>query len=56
MSSSRLKVQTFEITYKMTEKNKTPENQAQCAIQNVVCSIYALRFNEPDSNGNVIFE
>jgi hypothetical protein len=38
----------------MTEKNKTPENQAQCAIQNVVCSIYALRFNEPDSNGNVI--
>lgn len=38
----------------MTKKNKTSENQAQCAIQNVVCSSYALRFNEPDSHGNVI--
>ena len=38
----------------MTKKNDTSENQVQCDIQNVVCSGYVLRFNEPDSHGNVI--
>lgn len=30
------------------------KNEQQCAIHDVMCSGYVVRFNEPDLNGNII--
>ena len=33
---------------------KNMKNEQQCAIHDVMCSGYVVRFNEPDLNGNMI--
>lgn len=33
---------------------KNTKNEKQCAIHDVMCSGYVVRFNEPDLNGNII--
>ena len=38
----------------MSKEKQTSQTAAQCDIQNVFSISYAIRFNEPDSNGNVI--
>ena len=40
----------------MTKKNNTSENKKKSDTQNVVYSGYAILFNEPDSDGNVILQ
>ena len=32
------------------------KNEKQCAIHDVMCSGYVVRFNEPDLNGNIILK
>ena len=35
-------------------KENNLKNEQQCAIHDVMCSGYVVRFNEPDLNGNII--
>ena len=43
------------MNYKDMENDKL-KNEQQCAIHDVMCSGYVVRFNEPDLKGNVILK